>query len=100
MCRNRWAREPQLVKPVRFRAHVPQLLSPRAKTTEAHSPKVRALQQEKPLQWESLCITTKSSPRSPKLEKACTQQRTPNAAKKLKKKTKKQKGLGKSQSDV
>ena len=34
-------------------AHVPQLLSPRATTTEAHMPRARALQQEKPPQWEA-----------------------------------------------
>ena len=33
---------------------------------------------------KSLCTTTKSSPRSPQLEKACTQQQRPNAAKKEK----------------
>ena len=32
----------------------PQLVSPRAATTEAHVPRVCALQQEKPLQWEAL----------------------------------------------
>ena len=31
----------------------PQLLSPRATTTEAHVPRARAPQQEKPLQWEA-----------------------------------------------
>ena len=35
---------------VRSRAHEPQLLSPRATTTEAHAPRARALQQEKPPQ--------------------------------------------------
>ena len=54
------------------RAREPQLLSPRATTTEAHA-------------MRSPCTTTKSSPRSPQLEKACTQQRRPNAAKKEKK---------------
>ena len=33
-------------------AHVPQLLSPRATTTEARTPRARAPQQEKPPQWE------------------------------------------------
>ena len=33
-------------------ARVPQLLSPRATTTEVHVPRARALQQEKPPQWE------------------------------------------------
>ena len=42
-------------KPVRhnYWAHVPQLLSPRATTTGAHVPRARALQQEKPPQWEA-----------------------------------------------
>ena len=34
-------------------AHEPQLLSPRATTTEARGPRARAPQQEKPLQWEA-----------------------------------------------
>ena len=33
-------------------AHKPQLLSPRATTTKARMPRARALQQEKPPQWE------------------------------------------------
>ena len=42
-------------KPVRhnYWAHVPQLLSPRATTTEAHKPRAHAPQQEKPPQWEA-----------------------------------------------
>ena len=40
VCHNYWA-------------HVPQLLSPRATTTEAHTPKARAPQQAKLLQWEA-----------------------------------------------
>ena len=35
------------------KAHVPQLLSLRAATTEVRVPKACALQQEKPLQWEA-----------------------------------------------
>ena len=42
---NYWARAP--------RARAPQLLSPRATTTEAHVPRACALQQEKPPQWEA-----------------------------------------------
>ena len=34
-------------------ARVPQLLSLCTTTTEAHAPRARALQQEKPLQWEA-----------------------------------------------
>ena len=40
---------PQLLS-LRSRAHEPQLLSPRATTTEARMPRARALQQEKPPQ--------------------------------------------------
>ena len=60
-------------------ACTPQLLSPRATTTEACVPRVHASQQEKPPQWEAH-TTTKSSSCSPLLEKAHTQQQKPNAA--------------------
>ena len=43
---------PQLLN-LLSRAHEPQLLSPRATTTEAHAPRARAPQQEKPPQWEA-----------------------------------------------
>ena len=49
MPRSSEARGPQLLS-LRSRAHVPQLLSPRATTTEARVPRARAPQQEKPLQ--------------------------------------------------
>ena len=62
------------------RAREPQLLSPRAATTEARAPRARAPQQEKPLQWEAQALT-KSSPRSLELEKAHAQQQRPNTAK-------------------
>ena len=42
-------RVPQLLS-LHSRAQEPQLLSPRATTTEAHAPRACALQQEKPLQ--------------------------------------------------
>ena len=66
----------------------PQLLSPRATTTEARAPRARAAQQEKPPQWEARA-PQQSSPRSQQLEKACTwqlekarmQQRRPSATK-------------------
>ena len=41
--------------------------------TEPMCPRVRALQQEKPLQEEA-CAQLESSPHSPQLEKACAQQ--------------------------
>ena len=46
------ARAPQLLS-LRSRAGEPQLLSPRAATTEARAPRARAPQQEKPPQWEA-----------------------------------------------
>ena len=49
MPRSNSARAPQLLS-LRSRAREPQLLSPRATTTEAHTPRARAPQQEKPLQ--------------------------------------------------
>ena len=48
------------------RAREPQLLSPRATTTEARTPRARAPQQEK----RGPHTTMKSSPRSPQLEKS------------------------------
>ena len=53
---NYWARAPQLLKPACSRACVPQLLSPHAATTEAHAPRARAPQQEKPPQWEARAL--------------------------------------------
>ena len=47
-------------KPVRHNywgyALEPQLLSPHAATTESHTPRVHALQQKKPLQWEARAL--------------------------------------------
>ena len=40
-------------EPAHPRARVSQLLSLRAATTEAHAPRARAPQQEKPPQWEA-----------------------------------------------
>ena len=50
-----WAREPQLLG-LRSRAREPQLLSPRATTAEAHAPGARALQRERPPQWEACAL--------------------------------------------
>ena len=72
-----WARVPQLLKPARSEAHVLQLLSPGAATTEARAPGARA----EATAMRSPRTTTKSSPRSPQLEKARVQQWRPNAAK-------------------
>ena len=52
--------------------HASEQLSLWVTITEAWTPRARVLQQEKPLQWESL---------SPQVEKARAQQRRPNAAK-------------------
>ena len=49
MLRNNWARVPQLLS-LCSRAREPQLLSPRATTTEARVPRAHAPQQEKPPQ--------------------------------------------------
>ena len=48
-----WGHAPQLLKPALPKAHMPQLLSLRAATTEALVPRAHAPQQEKPLQWEA-----------------------------------------------
>ena len=40
----------------------PQLLNTRATTTEAHTPRAHALQQEKPLQWEALTLQRRVAP--------------------------------------
>ena len=47
---------------LRSRAREPQLLSPRATTTEAHMPRARALQQEKPLQCEVHALQRRVAP--------------------------------------
>ena len=49
MPRSNEARAPQLLS-LRSGPREPQLLSPRATTTEARVPRAHALQQEKPLQ--------------------------------------------------
>ena len=47
MLRSNKVCAPQLLSP-RSRAHEPQLLSPHTTTTEAHTPRARAPQHEKP----------------------------------------------------
>ena len=61
MPRSNWAHAPQLLS-LRSRAHEPQLLSPRATTTEAHAPRARAPQQEKPPQWEACALQWRVAP--------------------------------------
>ena len=70
---------PQLLS-LRSRAREPQLLSLCTTTTETHVPRARAKQREATA-MRSLRSAMKRSPRSPRLEKARTQQRRPNAAK-------------------
>ena len=77
---NYWAHMLQLLKPARSRACVPQVRSPHDATTEAHTPRARAPQQEATA-MRSPCTATKSSPRSPRIEKARAQQWRPNTAK-------------------
>ena len=73
---NYWARMPPLLKPMylepasyNYSACVPQLLSRRATTTEACVPRARALQQEKPPQWEAWHCNEDT--KQPKKKKEC-----------------------------
>ena len=54
-CRGATKRAPQLLS-LRSRACEPQLLSPRATTTEACVPRAHAMQQEKPPQREACAL--------------------------------------------
>ena len=82
---NYWARVPQLLS-LHSRAHEPQLLSPHVTTTEVHTPRAHALQQEKPPQWEARAPQQRESPLAATRESL---QGRPNAALKKKKKKKK-----------
>ena len=55
-------RGPTEPKSHNYWAHKPQLLSPHATTTEARAPRARALQQEKPPQWEAHALQQKVAP--------------------------------------
>ena len=55
MPRSNKAHAPQQLS-LRSRAREPQLLSPRAATAEAHVPRARALQQERPPQREARAL--------------------------------------------
>ena len=60
----------------------PVLWNPGAAAAEpTHLERACAPQQETPPQCEALALELESSPRSPQLEKAHTQQRKPSAAK-------------------
>ena len=101
---NYWACTPESTSH-NYRVRKPQLLSPRATTTEAHTPRastesasynswarvpqllkptrlepVLCMQQEKPLQWEARGLQPRVAP-AHRNEEARAQQRRPNAAK-------------------
>ena len=59
---NYWAHTRQLLKPTHSRAHVPQLLSPHAATTDACTPRACAPQQKKPPQWEACAPQRRVAP--------------------------------------
>ena len=80
MPRSNWARVPQLLS-LRSGAHDPQLLSPCATTTEARTPWSPRSATGEATTMRSPRTAAKSNPRSPQLEKACMQQRRPNATK-------------------
>ena len=61
MPRSNWAYVPQLLS-LRSRAHEPQLLSTCATATEAHAPRARTPQQEKPPQWEAHALQRRVVP--------------------------------------
>ena len=63
------AHEPQLLS-LCSKAWEPQLLSPRATTTETQAPRACPLKQEKPPQWEAHTPQPESSPYSLQLEKS------------------------------
>ena len=59
----------------------PQLLNPRATTTEALMPRARAPQQEKPPQWEARALQQRVAPALSATREKPTQQKRANAAK-------------------
>ena len=59
---------------------------PRATTTEAHAPRARAPQQEKPQQWEACTLQQRVAPARRNQRKARVQQRRPKSSQKKKKK--------------
>ena len=58
---SNWAHVPQLMS-LCSRAREPQLLSLRATTTEARTPRACAPQQEKPPQWEACALQQRVAP--------------------------------------
>ena len=61
MLRSGWACAPQLLS-LRSRVCEPQLLSPRATAGEAHAPRARAPQWERPPQWEACALQGRVAP--------------------------------------
>ena len=61
MPRSNYARAPELLS-LWSRAREPQLLSPHTTTTEAHTPRACALQQERPPQWEACAPQQRVAP--------------------------------------
>ena len=72
---NYWAREPQLLSPraTTTEVRVPQLLKPAHLEPVLHTREATTMR--------SLCTTRRSSPHSPQLEKAHVQQQRPNSDK-------------------
>ena len=70
-------------KPVshNYWAHVPQLLSPRATTTEVRAPRARAPQQEKPPQWEAQAPQWRIAPLAATRESLCAAMKTQQSQK-------------------
>ena len=66
-------------------AHVSQLLSPYATTTEVCVPWSPCSTTKKPPPWEALTLQLESSPCSPQLEKACAHQWRPQHSQTLNK---------------
>ena len=79
---NFWAHVPQLLKPSCSRACVLQLLSLCTATTEAHTPRAHASQQEKPPQWEARALQWRVSPLTATRESPCTAMKTWRSQKK------------------
>ena len=83
MPQSNWAHAPQLLS-LHSGDCEPQLLSPHATTTEAHTPGARALQREATAR-RGPCTSLRSGPHSPQVGRARAQQQRPNAAKETQK---------------
>ena len=74
---NYWAHTLELLKPVRSRACMPQLLSLHDATIETHVPRACALQQEKPPRWGACAPQRRVAPACRNQRKAHAQQWRP-----------------------